>query len=45
MMILLVVLGIAAVVGIVGTILSVRQDGYRKVPERPAERRDHTPGR
>ena len=45
MMILLVLLGIGALAGVIGTIVSVHQDGYRQVPERPSERREHTPGR
>ncbi|SDZ28013.1 hypothetical protein [Herbiconiux ginsengi] len=35
MIILLVLLGIGAVVGIVATVVDLRRDGYRRMPNRP----------
>jgi hypothetical protein len=35
MIILLVPLGIGAVIGIVATVIDLRRDGYRHIPNRP----------
>ena len=35
MIILLVLLGIGAVIGIVATVIDLRRDGYRHIPNRP----------
>jgi hypothetical protein len=34
MIVILVLLGIAAVVGIVGAVVDLRRDGYRRLPDR-----------